>query len=166
MISVIQLKKAEKLITYPISFGSLGSVCCGEESGERWRDLAERFAVTFPAQECVCLFSAPGRVELSGNHTDHQNGRVLCAAVDADIIALATPIGDAVVELHSVGYDRPVLIKLNELQPRSDEQRHSVALIKGLQLPTGTRLSDSGFVAYLVGFPGIRSVRGLLSKAP
>ncbi|NLZ55600.1 MAG: galactokinase [Clostridiaceae bacterium] len=149
MISVIQLKKAEKLITYPISFGSLGSVCCGEESDERWRDLAERFAVTFPEQECVCLFSAPGRVELSGNHTDHQNGRVLCAAVDADIIALATPIGDAVVELHSVGYDRPVLIKLNELQPRSDEQRHSVALIKGVL--AYLREHDyriGGFVAY------------------
>ncbi|MBQ5837604.1 MAG: galactokinase family protein, partial [Clostridia bacterium] len=45
----------------------------------------------------VTLFSVPGRTELSGNHTDHNNGRVLAASVDIDIIAIAAKVeGDTV----------------------------------------------------------------------
>lgn len=49
-------------------------------------------------------FSAPGRTELGGNHTDHQGGHVLAAAVDLDMLACAAPNGTALVQVLSAGY--------------------------------------------------------------
>ena len=52
------------------------------EQRQRYADLVERFSHLFPGERDVELFSAPGRTEVGGNHTDHNAGRVLAAAVD------------------------------------------------------------------------------------
>ena len=49
-------------------------------------------------------FSAPGRTEISGNHTDHNRGKVLAAAVNLDTLAAVSPRSDAIVNIHSEGY--------------------------------------------------------------
>ena len=52
----------------------------------RYQRAIRRFAEIFPGRDDVQLFSAPGRTEIGGNHTDHQRGCALAAAVDLDII--------------------------------------------------------------------------------
>ena len=59
-------------------------------------------------------FSAPGRTEISGNHTDHQHGRVLAAGVDLDVIAAACPNDEGIIRIKSEGYPEDV-IDLREL---------------------------------------------------
>ncbi len=79
----------------------------------------------------VTLFSVPGRTELSGNHTDHNNGRVLAASVDIDIIAIAAKLDEKVVKIKSVGY-REDTIDISNPDPEKVRKGSSSALIAGL----------------------------------
>ncbi len=76
-------------------------------------------------------FSAPGRTEICGNHTDHQRGRVLAAAVDLDAMAAAAENGTEVLRVQSEGYPR-CEISLRELGIRKDEKNTTPALIRGV----------------------------------
>ena len=58
---------------------------------ERCLRLLEQFTRLYVEREEVRIFSAPGRTELGGNHTDHQHGRVLAAAVTLDKLAIVSP---------------------------------------------------------------------------
>jgi galactokinase len=78
------------------------------------------------------LVSAPGRTELGGNHTDHNHGRVLAAAVDLDCAASAKLRDDAFVELHSEGFADPLRVDLSSLGPRAEEKGTSAALVRGV----------------------------------
>jgi galactokinase len=77
------------------------------------------------------LFSAPGRTELSGNHTDHQHGCVLAGGVDMDVIAIVSLNDDNTVRIKSKGYDMDV-INLDELQKCEKEIGRAAALIRGV----------------------------------
>ena len=93
-------------------------------------------------------FSAPGRTEIGGNHTDHQRGRVLAAAVNLDTRAAVRPNGSSTVRILSQGYPMSV-VDLAQLTPQESEINTTPALIRGVcarfaQL--GCRLS--GFDAY------------------
>lgn len=66
--------------------------------------LTEELLRRFPGAVSPLLFSAPGRTELGGNHTDHQGGHVLCAAVELDMMACAAANGSHVVRICSEGY--------------------------------------------------------------
>lgn len=85
------------------------------------------------------LFSAPGRTELGGNHTDHQRGCVLAAAVDLDILAAAAVTDSGVIRVLSQGYPMTE-VDLRELTPRQDEVNTSAALIRGVT----ARMSEMG----------------------
>ena len=87
-----------------------------------------RQAFGYPAQ---ALFSAPGRTELGGNHTDHQRGCVLAAAVDLDILAAATVTDSGVIRVLSQGYPMTE-VSLRELTPQEGEKNTSAALIRGV----------------------------------
>ena len=114
----------------------------GPEGVERARsrciEVTEGFHQTFdrPAQ---ALFSAPGRTEIGGNHTDHQRGCVLAASVDLDILAAAAPIQSGVIRVLSQGYPMTE-VDLRELTPRQDEVNTSAALIRGV----AARMSEMG----------------------
>ena len=73
-----------------------------ETQRARYARLLDGFLAVYGDREAA-LFSVPGRTEVSGNHTDHQHGRVLAAAVDIDIIAAASPTDEGVVRLKSEG---------------------------------------------------------------
>ncbi len=104
------------------------------EQAKRFLHLTQRFLELYPSQadEEIFFFSAPGRSEISGNHTDHQQGRVICAAVDQDIIAAVTLRQDRKVCLRSEGYDKIDCVDLSDLPPKAGEQEHSAALIRGV----------------------------------
>ena len=76
-------------------------------------------------------FSAPGRTELSGNHTDHQRGRVLAGAVDLDMQAAVRPNGTGLIRVLSQGY--PLCqVDLQTLEPVASEVNTTAALIRGV----------------------------------
>ena len=124
------------------AFGETLTRLYGAEGRERARtrcaEVMEGFEKSFgyPAE---ALFSAPGRTEIGGNHTDHQRGCVLAAAVDLDILAAAAGNGSGVIRVLSQGYPMTE-VALGELTPREDEVNTSAALIRGV----AARMSELG----------------------
>ena len=97
---------------------------------ERYLALLEEFLHRYGDREVVFV-SAPGRVEIGGNHTDHQHGCVLAAAIQLDIIAVVSPNEDLSVRLKSRGFPEDKLT-LDELAPKEHEKNTSTALIRGV----------------------------------
>ncbi|MGN0771380.1 MAG: galactokinase [Christensenellales bacterium] len=77
------------------------------------------------------FYSSPGRIEVCGNHTDHNNGKVLCAAITVDTIACVTPLAERKIIVDSVGYPT-VEVNIDDLQPNSAEYGTSEALVRGV----------------------------------
>ena len=105
----------------------------------RYGKLVERFEARFGAQKGgLCFFSAPGRTEIGGNHTDHNNGvvlagsvgRVLAAAVDLDTIACVSATEDHTIVVDSEGF-APITVKLDNLDVREKDFGTTLALIRG-----------------------------------
>lgn len=97
----------------------------------RYEKLLKRFETAFPEQKEPLLISAPGRTEIGGNHTDHNRGRVLAAAVNLDTAAAVAPRADMTVNLHSEGYPA-IRLDLNDLTIRKEEEGTTAALIRGV----------------------------------
>ena len=97
----------------------------------RYGRLCGEYLRTFGDAPDALLISAPGRTELAGNHTDHQLGIVLCAAVTLDAAAAAASAPDNAVEIVSDGFGR-VRVSLADLAPRADETGTTAALIRGV----------------------------------
>jgi len=98
---------------------------------ERYEQLIRRFEATFGDAEGAMVFSAPGRTEIGGNHTDHNNGRVLAASVNLDTLCVASPREDTLVRFHSEGYS-PITLDLKDLDPVPEENGTTAALIRGV----------------------------------
>ncbi|MGO8695511.1 MAG: galactokinase [Rectinemataceae bacterium] len=93
------------------------------------------------------FYSAPGRTELGGNHTDHNRGRVLCAAVRLDAVACVTASSDDRVRLLSEGYARPIEVDVSKLEPRPEERGSTESLIRGVARGLADRgVAPRGFV--------------------
>ena len=97
---------------------------------ERLCSLLARYQETYH-QPCASLFSVSGRTELSGNHTDHQNGCVLAAGVSLDVIAAAAPNGTDLIRVKSEGYPEDI-IDLSQRIPMPEETNTAAALIRGV----------------------------------
>ena len=92
------------------------------------------------------FISAPGRTELGGNHTDHNNGRVLAAAVDLDCVALVCPNEAMTVNLFSDEFDRSIRVDLTFLEPQEAERETPEALVRGVAHAHAERsLATKGF---------------------
>lgn len=98
---------------------------------ERYCSLADDFDEVFSADRDVRMFSAPGRTEVGGNHTDHNHGRVLAAGINLDAIALASKNDDNTVRVKSKGYAMDV-VDLSDLSVHESETGHSPALVRGV----------------------------------
>ncbi len=108
-------------------------------------------------------FSAPGRTEIGGNHTDHQRGRVLAAAVNLEAVAAVRFNGTKVVRILSEGYPM-CQVDLTDLIPKADEINTTMALIRGVAARfTQLGCTVEGFDAYITStvLPG----SGLSSSA-
>lgn len=99
---------------------------------ETYEKIKKGFAEQYGSAEGICYFSAPGRTEIGGNHTDHNHGRVLAAAVNLDIAAAARKTNDNKVSLKSLEYPGVDVIDLNDLSAKASEQGRSYAVIKGI----------------------------------
>ena len=137
---------------------------------DRYDALLLRFAARFGEDRPAAIFSAPGRTEIGGNHTDHQRGRVLAAAVTMDCAAVAAPNGEGRITLESEGY-APLGLSLDRLTPIAAERNTSAALLRGVaaglkqrghviggfdavigsNVPGGAGLSSSAAYAVLLG---------------
>ena len=111
----------------------------------------------------IRVFSAPGRTEVGGNHTDHNCGKVLAASVDLDIIAVVEPIDEPLTVIKSEGHEE-ARIDLNDLEIHSDEQFRSVSMLRGITKGFKNRgFSVGGFRAYTISNVAVGS--GLSSSA-
>ena len=111
-----------------------------ERQQERYAHLLDRFSETFGERDTVLLMSAPGRTEIGGNHTDHNHGQVLAAAVNLDTLAAVSPRGDKKVSLHSEGYPA-IEVDLGVLDPQAGEEGTTAALIRGV----ACRMAELGY---------------------
>ena len=113
----------------------------------KYAALTDAFEGAFGYSDAAMLFSAPGRSEIGGNHTDHQLGRVLAAAVTMDTRAVVAPRADSTVRIHSQGYT-PLCVSLDRLAPDEGEENASEALVRGIaERFTLTGRSIGGFDA-------------------
>ncbi len=100
----------------------------GKVPVQRLQLLLNTFAESFGEQGDLSFFSAPGRVELCGNHTDHQGGCVVALAVDLDVLGVVRKRDDSIVRLHSVGLE-PCNV---DLQGELPQKGTSQAIIYGV----------------------------------
>lgn len=105
---------------------------------ERYIKAIESFEELFGEKE-VEIYSAPGRSEMGGNHTDHQLGRVLAASINLDAIAIVAKKENGVV-LKSEGYPM-INVSLADLLPKKEEEGTSEGLIRGV----ATKLKEEGY---------------------
>ena len=102
-----------------------------EQEKARYEEIRAGFETFFGDSQGARFFSAPGRTEIGGNHTDHNHGRVLAAAINLDVVGMAKPNGLEVIRLKSVEYDRVDEVDITSLAPnRSDYGSRS--LIRGI----------------------------------
>ena len=116
----------------------------------RVEKVRKGFAESFGEGKETMLFSAPGRTEIGGNHTDHQHGRVLAAAVNLDVLAAVAFNGEDVIRVQSEGY--PIcVVKLDELEPSEAEYGTTTSLIRGVAAEFKKRGAKlAGFDAYMI----------------
>lgn len=127
--------------------------CTGQETNdyaERLVRVTEGFDSTFPENDTeeLGLYSAPGRTEIGGNHTDHQCGCVLAASVNLDAVAAAAPNGKNVIRFFSEGYGM-IEVDLASTDPVESEKESTASLIRGMAAQAQARgFAVSGFDAY------------------
>ena len=97
----------------------------------------------------ISVFSVGGRSEISGNHTDHNHGRVIAASVNLDILAIAKPTDNGVIRIQSEGFPEDVVAPAAIDAPDKDKFFTSAAIIAGMEkafLNAGYQVG--GFDAY------------------
>lgn len=118
---------------------------CEEEKASfyagRYEEIIDGFAEAFEYEpEEMRLFSAPGRTEIGGNHTDHQHGCVLAASLNLDVIGAVALNGRDEIRIKSKGYPMDI-IRLDELEPSESEYDRASALIRGVV----SKIKDMGY---------------------
>lgn len=101
-----------------------------EYQKKRYIQALNRYEVLFGGGE-VSIYSAPGRSEVGGNHTDHQRGMVLAASINLDAVAVAGKNQENCVKVVSDGYEMSV-VPLDDLEKKKEEAGTSAGLIRGV----------------------------------
>lgn len=132
MISVDSLK--EKLTAGDCLDTLAWLYCCApaqaEPFAQRYLYVLEQLEAAYGAHPSAALFSAPGRTEIGGNHTDHQHGCVLAGSVNNDMIAAVAENDQNQLRLTSEGY-APFVIDLSDLEKKTEEENTSYAILRG-----------------------------------
>lgn len=98
---------------------------------QRIAEIIDEFVRLFGDNNTIELFSAPGRTEVGGNHTDHNHGKVLAASVDLDIVAAAAKRDDGIIIEKSLKFDA-VEVDSSDLSVHTEEFGKSAGLIRGM----------------------------------
>ncbi len=140
-----------------------------QESRNRISQLLEQHLELFGPKE-VKVISSPGRTELGGNHTDHNQGKVIAASVHLDAVAVVSPEHTSRIDFVSEGY-APLQIDISSLEPREEEKGRTESLVRGVwagvkkrgfdpkgfqgviqsRVPAGSGLSSSAVIEVLLG---------------
>ena len=110
-----------------------------EQTG-RYIGLLKRHEELFHENREVLMISAPGRTEIGGNHTDHNRGRVLAAAINLDTLSAVSARDDMMVEIHSDGYPA-IKVDLGSLDVVEKEKGKTHALVRGV----AARMAELGY---------------------
>lgn len=102
-----------------------------EETKERYLNAVNTFKKLYKRDD-FNIFSAPGRTEIIGNHTDHQRGMAMAGSVNLDVIGVAAKNNSDFVRVVSFGYEKEDIVNVNELDIREHEKERSVSLIRGI----------------------------------
>lgn len=113
------------------------------EELNRYQQLGNLAGNVF-AQPPKIWCSVPGRVEICGNHTDHQNGRVLAGSIDLDMVAAASPTTAPIFTLFSVQDEHTYCVDLDQLEPQPEEQGKTEALMRGIAAGLKKRMLPIG----------------------
>ncbi len=97
----------------------------------RQAEIIDAYVELFGDNDNLALFSAPGRTEVGGNHTDHNHGKVLAASVNLDTVAAAAKRDDMIACEKSLGHGM-IEIDISDLEPHENEFGKSSGLIRGM----------------------------------
>ena len=88
------------------------------EKSARFQAVADHFAEIY--HHDIAIFTAPGRTEIIGNHTDHNGGRVIAGSIDMDTIGAAYANNSSVIRITSEGYDKEVVVDISQSCQRTE----------------------------------------------
>lgn len=148
-------------------YNDIFSVLYGENSikkqQKRYIDAINNFINIYGIHREIDIFSAPGRTEIGGNHTDHQRGCILAASIDLDTICIVSKTENTIINLHSDGY-ASINIDISDVDVYPNEKNTSSSLVRGI----AARMKElgyrtGGFDAYMIS--DIPEGSGLSSSA-
>ena len=133
MTSFIEMKKLLETRALDDSFSKVYLKENFETQYNRFSDVLDAFKNLFDKNEEreVALFSAPGRTEIGGNHTDHNHGLVLAGGISLDAIAVASKNDDGVIRIKSAGYPMDEVC-CDDLAVKAEEEGRSKAIVRGI----------------------------------
>ncbi|MDD3334590.1 MAG: galactokinase family protein [Eubacteriales bacterium] len=148
-----QLKSPDVMKQLNLLYGQREGMMVAQTT--RYAQLLKRHEELVNTESAVFMISAPGRTEIGGNHTDHNRGKVLAAAVNLDTLAAVTSREDGIVNVYSEGYPA-FSLSLDDLNMRQEEKGTTAALIRGV----AARMKELDYV--LGGFDAVitSTVRG------
>lgn len=111
-----------------------------EAQKERYINTIKEFINIFDDDRDIIITSAPGRTEVCGNHTDHNNGKVMAASINLDAIAVCAPSSNNTVRVQSIGHALNV-VDIEKLLPDETEFGHSTAMVRGVI----AKIKDMGY---------------------
>ena len=117
---------------YDKAFEKLYGASRVEAQRQRYIQAVEAFGQLYGADRETAIYSAPGRTEIGGNHVDHNNGVVMAAAVDLDIIAVVSKNDENIVRVKSQGFEGQDVVDLSVMEPQAREAGRSSALVRGV----------------------------------
>lgn len=133
-----------------------------ESNVARYKDLVVKFEKEFGDKDML-MFTSPGRTEISGNHTDHNHGKVLAGSINLDCVGVAAKNGSNIVNIVSETFNQKFSINLADLSP-SSKMAGTVDLVKGLLKGFEEKgYAVGGFDAYITS--NVISAAGVSSSA-
>lgn len=148
--------EAKKIMTE--LYGKAGAA----ENTERYRHVVQGFKETYGDKD-ILLFSSPGRTEISGNHTDHNQGKVLAGSINLDCVGAAAKNGTDIIRILSETFNQKFIISLKDLKP-SPQMAGTIDLTKGLLKGFQERGYEiGGFDAFITS--NVISAAGVSSSA-
>ena len=133
-----------------------------ESNVARYKDLVAKFEKEFGDKDML-IFTSPGRTEISGNHTDHNHGKVLAGSINLDCVGVAAKNDSNIVNIVSETFNQKFSINLADLSP-SSKMAGTVDLVKGLLKGFEEKgYTVGGFDAYITS--NVISAAGVSSSA-
>lgn len=127
---IVKIEKGAYDTTFQKLYASDAEVVAKQR--KRYISAIESFAELYGEQGEIHVYSTPGRTEIGGNHTDHNHGIVMAAAVNLDIIAVVEKNEDNLIRVKSQGFETMDKIDLTYLEVQKKEMGHSASLIRGV----------------------------------